>query len=90
MLTSEIESLKANFEQYTRDIVQEMRNELNERNVRGDLHKYGWVLDKTKAANEFFPSKIQNLSGKSKSNYDEEVVIANGCFVLSNVIDQQD
>ena len=46
MLISEIESLKANFEQQTRDIVQEMRNELNERNVGGDLHKVGCILEK--------------------------------------------
>ena len=48
---SEIESLKATFEQQTRDIFQEMRNELNERNVCGDLHKAGCVLDEVKSAN---------------------------------------
>ena len=45
ILILEIESLKATFEQQTRDIVQEMRNELNERNVGADLHKAGCVLD---------------------------------------------
>ena len=50
---------------------------MNERNVGGDLHKYGCVIDKIKAANEYFLSKLQNLSGKSNSNYDGEVVIAN-------------
>ena len=52
ILMSEIESLKATFEQQTRDIVQEMRNELNERNVGGDLQKSGCVLDEIKAAYE--------------------------------------
>ena len=63
MLMSEIESLKADFEQQTRDIVQEIRNELNEKNVGGDLNKYGCVLDEKKPANEYFLSKFQNLSG---------------------------
>ena len=58
----DIESLKAYFEQQTRDIIQEMRNELNESNVGGDLHKSGCVLDKIKADNEYFLSKIENLS----------------------------
>ena len=49
MLISDIESLKANFEQQTRYIVQEMRNELNERNVGGDLHKSGCVFDEIKS-----------------------------------------
>ena len=39
MLMSEIESLKATFEQQKRDFVQEMINEFNERNVGGDLQK---------------------------------------------------
>ena len=52
MLMSEIESLKANFEQQTKDIVQEMRNELNESKVGGDLHKAGYVHNEIKAANE--------------------------------------
>ena len=51
MLISEIESLKDNFEHQTRDIVQEMINELNERNVGGNLHKSGCILDEIKAAN---------------------------------------
>ena len=46
MLMSEIESLKANFEHQTRDIVQEIRNELNERNVGESLHKDGCILEK--------------------------------------------
>ena len=54
MLMLEIESLKATFEQQTRDIVQETRNELNERNVGRNLHKSGCILDKRKAANEYF------------------------------------
>ena len=62
MLMLEIESLKANFEQQTEDIVQEMRNELNESNVGGYLQKYGCVLDKIKAANEYFLSKPDNFS----------------------------
>ena len=41
-------------------------------------------------ANEYFLSKLVNLSGKSNSNYDGEVVIANDYFVLNNVIDQQE
>ena len=85
----EIESLKAAFEQHTRDIVQEMRNEFNERNVGGDLHKAGCVLDKIKAASEYFLSKIENFSGKFNSNYDVEVVIANDYYVFNNVIDHQ-
>ena len=82
--------MKATFEQQTRDIVQETRNESNERNVGGDLHKPGCVIDKIKVANEYFLSKIENFSGKSNSNYDGEVVIANDYFVLNNVIDQQE
>ena len=61
----EIESLKDTFEHQTRDRVQEMRNELNERNVGGDLHKTGCVIDEIKAANEYFLSKLQSFSGKS-------------------------
>ena len=49
---SEIESLKATFSHQTRDIVQEMRNELNERNVGEDLHKSGCALEEIKVANE--------------------------------------
>ena len=90
MLMSDIESLKATFEQQTRDIFQEMRNELNERNIGGYLHKAGCVLDKIKATNEYFLSKLQNVLGKYNSNYDGEVVIANNDFALNNVIDQQE
>ena len=90
MLMLKIESLKATFEQRTRDIVQETRNELNESNVGGDLHKAGCVHDEIKAANDYFLSKLQNLSGKSNSNYDGEVVMANYYFVLNNDIDQQE
>ena len=82
--------MKATFEQQTRDIVQEMRNELNERNSGEDLYRSGCVLDRIKAANEYFLSKIDNFSGKSNSNYDREVVIANDCFVFYNVIDQRE
>ena len=66
-----------------------MRNELNERNVGGDLHKSGCVLDEIKAANEYFFSKLQNLLGTSNSNNDEEVVIAN-YFSLNDYIDQKE
>ena len=52
MLMLEIEALKANFEQQTRNIVQEMRNELNEWYVGGDLHKAGYVHNEIKATNE--------------------------------------
>ena len=82
ILILEIESLKATFEQQTRDIVQEMINELNEKNVGGYLHKPGCIIDETKVANEYFLSKLENLSGKSNSNYDGEVVIANDYFVF--------
>ena len=90
MLMLEIESLKASFEQQTRDIFQKMRNALNERNLGGDLRKSGCVLDEIKAANGYFLSKIQNLLGKSNSNYYGEVVIINYYFVFNNVIDQQE
>ena len=50
----EIESLKATFEQQTRDRVQEMRNELTYMNVGGDKYKAGCVIDKIKAANGYF------------------------------------
>ena len=90
ILMSEIESLKNTFEQQTRDIVQENINELNERNVGGDLHKPVCVLDEIKAANECFLSKLENLSGKSNSNYEGEVVIANDYFVLNNGIEHHE
>ena len=45
---------------------------------------------KIKAANEYFPPKLENLLGKSNSIYDREVVIANDYFVFNNVIDQQE
>ena len=54
------------------------------------MYKYGCVLDKIKAANEYFLSKLQNLLGKYNSNYDGEVVIANDFFLVNNVIDQQE
>ena len=63
-----------------------MRNELNDRNVGGDLYKAGCVLDEIKAANEYFLSKPQNLSGASNSNNVDEVVIANDYFVLNGSI----
>ena len=56
---SEIESLKATFEQQIRYTVQEIRNELNEGNVGGNLHQTGCGLDKIKAANEYYQSKIE-------------------------------
>ena len=46
--------MKNTFEKHTRDIIQEMRNELNESNVGGDLHKAGCVLDEIKVTNEYF------------------------------------
>ena len=46
--------MKATFEHQTIDIVQETINELNERNFGWDLHKYEYVLDEIKAANEYF------------------------------------
>ena len=55
--------MKATFDYQTIDIVQEIRNELNEKNVGGGLHKAGCILDEIKAANEYFLSKLQNLSG---------------------------
>ena len=67
-----------------------MRNELNDRNVGGDLHKSVCVFDEIKSANEYFLSKNENLSEKSNSNYDGEVVIENDYFVLNNVIDQME
>ena len=47
------------------------------------------LLKKIKAADEYFLSKLENVLGKSNSNYDREVVIVNEYFVLNNVIDQQ-
>ena len=82
--------MKATFEQQTRDIVQEMINELNDRNVGVYLYKSGCVLDKIKAANEYFLSKLQNFLVTSNSNNDEEVVISNDSFVLNDDIDQQE
>ena len=67
-----------------------MRNELDERNVGGDLQKYECILDEIKQANEYFLSKIQNSLGKSNNDYDGEVVIANDYFVFNNVIDQHE
>ena len=82
--------MKATFEHQTRDIVQEIINDLNEMNVGGYLHKDGCVLDKIKAANEYLLSKLENLSKKSNSNYNGEVVIANDYYYLNNVIDQKE
>ena len=90
MLMLEIESVKANFEQQTRDIVQDTRNDLNERNFGGDLHKDGCVLDEIKEANEYFLSKLHNFLVKYNSNNYEEVVIANDYFIFNDVIDQQE
>ena len=46
------------------------------------------LLEKIKAADEYFLSKLENVLGKYNSNYDREVVIVNEYFVLNNVIDQ--
>ena len=61
---------------------------IERKNVGGNLQKSGCCPDEIKAANEYFLSKLENLSGKYNSNYDGEVVIANDYFVLNNVIDQ--
>ena len=63
---------------------------MNESNVGGYLHTSGCVLDKIKAANEYFLSKIDIFLGKSNSNYDGEVEISNDYFVLNNFIDQKE
>ena len=52
MLMAEIEALKAEFEKQTTNIVEDMKTELNARNIDGDLYKAGCVLDDIKAANE--------------------------------------
>ena len=57
-----------------------MKNELNERNVGGDLHKARCFIDEIKVANEYFISKLQNVLGTSNSNYYGDVVIANDFF----------
>ena len=82
--------MKATFEQQTRYIFQEIINECNERNIGDDLYKSECVIDKIKLANEYFLSKLQNLSLKSNSKYDGEVVISNDYFVLNIVIYQQE
>ena len=64
-----------------------MRNELNERNVGGDLYKSGCVLDTIKSANEKFLSKLQIVLGTSNSNNEEEVEIANDSFFLNDDIE---
>ena len=51
MLMFKIEALNAEFETQKIHIVEDMRQELNARNVGGDLYKAGYVLDKIKAAN---------------------------------------
>ena len=66
------------------------RRIFKQQHVGGDLQKSGCILDEIKAANEYFLSKLQNLSGKYNSNYDGEVVIANYYFVFNDVIDQQE
>ena len=67
-----------------------MRNYLNESNVGGYLQNSGCIIDKIKAANEYFLLKLQNLLVESNSNYNGEVVIANDYFVFNNVTDQQE
>ena len=49
---AKIEALKAAFEKQKTHIVEDMRMELNAKNVGGDLYKVGCVLEKIKAANE--------------------------------------
>ena len=63
---------------------------MNDRNVGGGLYKSGCVLEKIKAANENFISKLQTLSGTSNNSNDEEVEITNDYFVLNGDIDQQE
>ena len=46
MLMPDIELLKAAFDQHTRDIVQEIRNYLNERNIGEDYTKLDALLTK--------------------------------------------
>ena len=52
MLMARIEAPKAVFEKQTTHIVEEMRTELNARNVDGGLYKAGCVLEKIKVTNE--------------------------------------
>ena len=61
MLMSDIESLEDTFEHKTRDIVQEMRNKFNERNVGGYLHKAGCVLDEIKSNQLILPFKTSDF-----------------------------
>ena len=61
MLMTEIESLYAEFEKKTTHIFEDMRLELNARNVGGGLYKAGFVLEKIKAANESFLQNLQYL-----------------------------
>ena len=51
-LMAGIETLKAAFEKQTTHIVEDMRTELNARNVGGELYKVGCVLEEIKGANE--------------------------------------
>ena len=62
-MMAEIEASKAEFEKKTTHIVEDMRTELDSRNVGGNLYKAGCVLDDIKAANESFLGKLQYLSG---------------------------
>ena len=66
MLMAYIEALKADFEKQTTHIVEDMKTELNARNVGGDLYKAGFFLDEIKAANESFLGKLQDLLGTNK------------------------
>ena len=65
MLMAEIEALEAECDKKTTNIVEDMRTELNDQNVSGELYKAVCVLEKIKAANESFPGKLQYLSGKN-------------------------
>ena len=60
--------------------------------IRGMLLGIYTKLDaflKNKSGQWILPIKLDNLSGKSNSNYDEEVVIANEYFVFNYFIDHQ-
>ena len=52
-------------------MVEDMKTELNARNIDGDLYKAGCVLDDIKAANESFLVKLQCLSCKNIGEYSQ-------------------
>ena len=80
----EIEALKAEFEKQTTHIVEDMRTELNARNVGGDLYKSGCVFDDIKAANESFLGKLQYLSGKNTGEDGQSQEKSEDYFVLND------